>query len=219
MKFLVGEDGSLDGRNDVVLAGLNHKMGFRGITNTLMNFGEGKFTPAGAAGAIGYLVGEENKGLTYMFHMMNNDPCTPSNLSVLTATNQYATCDLSGQRLPAAPQWAGVATPNFSMPALDGTDWYFNTLLNARSDEIDKVTRTTLGGYATVDFFTGLRASNKGPWDVSVWLKNAFDRRVVTRIFNSTATNPSLAAGSPVAFDMVTTNPPRQVGMTGTYRF
>ncbi|MCU1592637.1 MAG: acyl-CoA dehydrogenase, partial [Frankiales bacterium] len=58
-------------RNDVVLAGLNHKMGFRGTVNTLLNFGEGKHTPGGRAGAVGYLVGEEHKGLSYMFHMMN----------------------------------------------------------------------------------------------------------------------------------------------------
>ena len=50
--------------NDVSLAGLNHKMGQRGLTNCLLNFGEGE-------GAVGYLVGEENKGLAYMFHMMN----------------------------------------------------------------------------------------------------------------------------------------------------
>lgn len=58
-------------RNDVVLAGLNHKMGYRGTTNTLLNFGEGAHTPGGAAGAVGYLVGAENRGLQYMFHMMN----------------------------------------------------------------------------------------------------------------------------------------------------
>ncbi|MBJ7453336.1 MAG: acyl-CoA dehydrogenase, partial [Blastococcus sp.] len=70
-KFLVGDDGTLGERNDVVLAGLNHKMGYRGTTNTLLNFGEGVHTPGGRAGAVGYLVGEENRGLTYMFHMMN----------------------------------------------------------------------------------------------------------------------------------------------------
>jgi len=58
-------------RNDVVLAGLNHKMGYRGTTNTLLNFGEGKHRPAGQEGAVGFLVGEQNQGLAYMFHMMN----------------------------------------------------------------------------------------------------------------------------------------------------
>jgi alkylation response protein AidB-like acyl-CoA dehydrogenase len=70
-KKLVNADGSLGERNDVVLAGLNHKMGYRGTTNCLLNFGEGKFKPQGKAGAIGYLVGEPHKGLANMFHMMN----------------------------------------------------------------------------------------------------------------------------------------------------
>jgi alkylation response protein AidB-like acyl-CoA dehydrogenase len=70
-KFLVNADGSVGERNDVVLAGLNHKMGQRGITNTVLNFGEGQFTPAGKPGAVGYLVGKPHRGLAYMFHMMN----------------------------------------------------------------------------------------------------------------------------------------------------
>jgi len=68
---LVAADGSLGERNDVALAGLNHKMGYRGTVNTLLNFGEGKFRPGGSAGAVGYLVGEPNRGLACMFHMMN----------------------------------------------------------------------------------------------------------------------------------------------------
>ncbi|MDT5326808.1 MAG: hypothetical protein QOF25_3960 [Mycobacterium sp.] len=70
-KFLVNQDGSVGERNDVALAGLNHKMGQRGITNTVLSFGDGTFSPGGEAGAVGYLVGEPHRGLTYMFHMMN----------------------------------------------------------------------------------------------------------------------------------------------------
>jgi alkylation response protein AidB-like acyl-CoA dehydrogenase len=70
-KYLVGPDGELGERNDVALAGLNHKMGYRGTTNTLLNFGEGAHTPGGEAGAVGQLVGEPHHGLAYMFHMMN----------------------------------------------------------------------------------------------------------------------------------------------------
>ena len=77
-KKMVNPDGTLSGvRNDVALAGLNHKLGWRGTTNTLLNFGEGKF-PVGqdgpygnGAGAVGYLVGQAGKGLQCMFHMMN----------------------------------------------------------------------------------------------------------------------------------------------------
>ncbi len=63
-KYLVNDDDSLGARNDVTLAGLFHKMGGRGQTSTALNFGE-------KGGAVGYLVGEENCGLLYMFHMMN----------------------------------------------------------------------------------------------------------------------------------------------------
>lgn len=71
-KILVDIDGALTGeRNDVALAGLNHKLGYRGIPNTLLNFGEGKFAPRGKAGAIGYRVGKPGEGLRCMFRMMN----------------------------------------------------------------------------------------------------------------------------------------------------
>ncbi|MBB6562617.1 butyryl-CoA dehydrogenase [Acidovorax soli] len=71
-KKLVDTEGNLTGvRNDVALAGLNHKLGWRGTTNTLLNFGEGKYPVDGEAGAVGYLVGQAGKGLHCMFHMMN----------------------------------------------------------------------------------------------------------------------------------------------------
>jgi alkylation response protein AidB-like acyl-CoA dehydrogenase len=77
-KHLVSVDGrgadariTVGERNDVTLAGLNHKMGYRGTTNCLLNFGEGRYRPEGRAGAIGYLVGEPGRGLAAMFHMMN----------------------------------------------------------------------------------------------------------------------------------------------------
>jgi len=71
-KKLVNAAGELTGeRNDVALAGLNHKLGNRGIPNTLLNFGEGKYPVRGSSGAIGYLVGQAHEGLRCMFHMMN----------------------------------------------------------------------------------------------------------------------------------------------------
>jgi butyryl-CoA dehydrogenase len=63
-KFLVNEDGSLGARNDVALAGLLHKMGYRNTTSTVLNFGE-------QDGAVAYLLGEPHRGLQYMFQMMN----------------------------------------------------------------------------------------------------------------------------------------------------
>ncbi|WP_341887928.1 acyl-CoA dehydrogenase [Variovorax sp. YR752] len=71
-KKLVDTEGRLTGeRNDVALAGLNHKLGYRGIPNTLLNFGEGRYPVRGSSGAIGYLVGKPGEGLRCMFHMMN----------------------------------------------------------------------------------------------------------------------------------------------------
>ena len=77
-RVLVNADGSLTGeRNDVSLAGLNHKLGYRGTVNTLLNFGEGRFPVPSAGsgravpGAIGYRVGALGEGLKCMFHMMN----------------------------------------------------------------------------------------------------------------------------------------------------
>lgn len=70
-KFLVNDDGTVGERNDVVITGLNHKMGFRGTVNTMPTLGQGLHTPGGEAGAVGYLVGAENTGLKQMFTMMN----------------------------------------------------------------------------------------------------------------------------------------------------
>lgn len=71
-KRLVDADGRLTGeRNDVATAGLNHKMGYRGLPNALLNFGEGRYPVRGEKGAIGYRVGEAGQGLQCMFHMMN----------------------------------------------------------------------------------------------------------------------------------------------------
>jgi alkylation response protein AidB-like acyl-CoA dehydrogenase len=70
-RTLVDADGALTERNDVALAGLNHKLGYRGTVNALLNLGEGKFKPEGHAGAIGYRIGAPGQGLAIMFHMMN----------------------------------------------------------------------------------------------------------------------------------------------------
>ncbi|MGO9510682.1 MAG: acyl-CoA dehydrogenase [Mycobacterium sp.] len=70
-KHLVDDNGRPAERNSVVLVGLNHKMGNRGTTNTLLSFGDESITPDGRDGAVGYLVGEEFDGLRQMFHMMN----------------------------------------------------------------------------------------------------------------------------------------------------
>ena len=64
-KFLVNADGSLGGRNDVRCAGLESKLGIHGSPTCTMVYGD-------QGGAIGYLIGEENRGLNCMFTMMNS---------------------------------------------------------------------------------------------------------------------------------------------------
>jgi alkylation response protein AidB-like acyl-CoA dehydrogenase len=64
-KFLVNEDGTLGARNDVKCVSIEHKMGINGSPTAVLQYGENE-------GAIGYLVGEENRGLQVMFNMMNH---------------------------------------------------------------------------------------------------------------------------------------------------
>ncbi len=63
-KFLVNKDGSLGARNDVHCVSIEHKMGIKASPTAVLQYGD-------HGGAIGYLVGEENRGLEYMFIMMN----------------------------------------------------------------------------------------------------------------------------------------------------
>ncbi len=74
-KFLVNADGSLGKRNDVFCASIEHKLGINASPTAVLVFGDGKGEVGkggdGSAGAVGYLVGEENRGLEYMFIMMN----------------------------------------------------------------------------------------------------------------------------------------------------
>ncbi|MGB3417431.1 MAG: acyl-CoA dehydrogenase [Mesorhizobium sp.] len=69
-KFLVNDDGSLGRRNDVFCSGLERKLGIHGSPTCTMIYGDG-FGGA-EPGAVGWLIGEENKGLACMFTMMNN---------------------------------------------------------------------------------------------------------------------------------------------------
>lgn len=73
-KFLVDKDGSLGGRNDVHCVSIEHKLGIKASPTAVLQYGDGM--PASIAnsagpGAVGYLVGQENRGLEYMFIMMN----------------------------------------------------------------------------------------------------------------------------------------------------
>jgi alkylation response protein AidB-like acyl-CoA dehydrogenase len=63
-KVLVNDDGSLGARNEVSTVSIEHKLGIHGSPTCILSYGDQK-------GAVGYLIGEENRGLEYMFIMMN----------------------------------------------------------------------------------------------------------------------------------------------------
>jgi alkylation response protein AidB-like acyl-CoA dehydrogenase len=119
-KKLVNEKGELTGvRNDVALAGLNHKLGWRGTTNTLLNFGEGKFAVGDAgpygkgAGAVGYLVGKPGEGLKCMFHMMNEARIgIGMAATMLGLAGYYASLDYAKNRPQGRPMGAGGKDAN-----------------------------------------------------------------------------------------------------------
>lgn len=64
-KFLLDDDGQIGARNDVSCTAIEHKLGIHGSPTCVLQFGE-------QDGAVGYLIGEENRGMSYMFTMMNS---------------------------------------------------------------------------------------------------------------------------------------------------
>ncbi|AYM96614.1 acyl-CoA dehydrogenase [Acidovorax sp. 1608163] len=119
-KKLVDTEGNLTGeRNDVALAGLNHKLGWRGTTNTLLNFGEGKYPVRGGAGAVGYLVGKPGDGLKCMFHMMNEARIgIGMAASMLGLAGYYASLDYAKNR----PQGRPIQSSSASAAGKGGKD-------------------------------------------------------------------------------------------------
>jgi len=73
-KFLVQADGTLGARNDVHCVSIEHKMGIKASATAVLQYGDGmaaSIADSTGPGAVGYLVGQENRGLEYMFIMMN----------------------------------------------------------------------------------------------------------------------------------------------------
>ncbi len=81
-KFVLNDDGTLGERNDVYAVSVEHKMGIHASPTCVMSFGDN-------GGAVGYLVGEENKGLAYMFTMMNHARLNVGAQGVAVADRSY----------------------------------------------------------------------------------------------------------------------------------
>lgn len=128
---LVDGDGRCTGRrNDIALAGLNHKLGYRGTVNTLLNFGEGRFPVGGEEGtdtgngAIGYLIGKQGEGLTYMFHMMNEARINVGmGASMLAYAGYLASLDYAQNRPQGRPYGRAGKDPSIApVPIIQHAD-------------------------------------------------------------------------------------------------
>lgn len=106
-KFLVNDDGSLGPRNDLHCHSLEHKLGIHGSPTCTMIYGDGKF--GDEPGAIGYLIGEENKGLACMFTMMNNARLAVGmqGVAICEAATQKAVAYARERTQGKAPGWTG----------------------------------------------------------------------------------------------------------------
>lgn len=104
-KFLVNDDGSLGARNDLHCHALEHKLGIHASPTCTMIYGDGRF--GSEKGAVGYLVGEENRGLACMFTMMNNARLAVGmqGVAVAEAATQKALAYARERRQGRAPGW------------------------------------------------------------------------------------------------------------------
>ncbi len=107
-KFFVNEDGSLGGRNDAFCASIEHKLGIHASPTCTMIFGDG-FAKDREPGAIGWLIGEENRGLACMFTMMNNARLAVGmqGVAVAEAAYQKALSYAQERRQGKAADWSG----------------------------------------------------------------------------------------------------------------
>lgn len=106
-KYLVNDDGSIGARNDLHCHSLEHKVGIHGSPTCTMIYGDGKY--GDEAGAIGWLIGEENKGLACMFTMMNNARLAVGmqGVAICEAATQKAVQYAKDRTQGKAPGWTG----------------------------------------------------------------------------------------------------------------
>jgi alkylation response protein AidB-like acyl-CoA dehydrogenase len=104
-KFLVNADGSLGARNDLICSSIEHKLGIHASPTAVMSFGDN-------GGAIGYLVGEPNRGLEYMFTMMNHARLNVGLEGVAISERAYQQAhDYAHDRVQGRPVGADAGKP------------------------------------------------------------------------------------------------------------
>jgi len=158
------------------------------------------------------------RGLTLNFNGSYNDvsylsykdaPCPPE---VSQAPSAPASCDLSGHQVVGASKWIGNANGKYEWNLANGLQPYVTGSYAFRSKAVGTVEDSDYGqipSYAVVNLSTGLRGDfNQGQWDVSLWLKNAFDKTYYTTLWTGGNGGYEGLLGTP-----------RTLGVTGRYDF
>jgi len=158
------------------------------------------------------------RGLTLNFNGSYNDvsylsykdaPCPPE---VSQAPGAPASCDLSGHQVVGASKWIGNANAEYKWNLANGFEPYVTGSYAFRSKAVGTVEDSDYGqipSYAVVNLSTGLRGDfNQGQWDVSLWLKNAFDKTYYTTLWTGGNGGYEGLLGTP-----------RTLGVTGRYDF
>ncbi|ETF09953.1 MULTISPECIES: TonB-dependent receptor [Pseudomonas] len=158
------------------------------------------------------------RGLTLNFNGSYNDvsylsykdaPCPPE---VSQAPGAPASCDLSGHQVVGASKWIGNANGEYKWNLANGFEPYVTGSYAFRSKAVGTVEDSDYGqipSYAVVNLSTGLRGDfNQGQWDVSLWLKNAFDKSYYTTLWTGGNGGYEGLLGTP-----------RTLGVTGRYDF
>ncbi|QTD33670.1 TonB-dependent receptor [Pseudomonas fluorescens] len=158
------------------------------------------------------------RGLTLNFNGSYNDvsylsykdaPCPPE---VSLAPGAPASCDLSGHQVVGASKWIGNANGKYEWNLANGLQPYVTGSYAFRSKAVGTVEDSDYGqipSYAVVNLSTGLRGDfNQGQWDVSLWLKNAFDKTYYTTLWTGGNGGYEGLLGTP-----------RTLGVTGRYDF
>jgi len=158
------------------------------------------------------------RGLTLNFNGSYNDvsylsykdaPCPPE---ISQAPGAPASCDLSGHQVVGASKWIGNANGEYKWNLANGFEPYVTASYAFRSKAVGTVEDSDYGqipSYAVVNLSTGLRGDfNQGQWDVSLWLKNAFDKTYYTTLWTGGNGGYEGLLGTP-----------RTLGVTGRYDF
>lgn len=158
------------------------------------------------------------RGLTLNFNGSFNDvsylsykdaPCPPE---ISQAPGAPASCDLSGHQVVGASKWIGNANGEYKWNLDNGLEPYVTGSYAFRSKAVGTVEDSDYGqipSYAVVNLSTGLRGDfNQGQWDISLWLKNAFDKTYYTTLWTGGNGGYEGLLGTP-----------RTLGVTGRYDF